>query len=229
MKDKLLSAGEIAALLHLPLVKIHRWVHQGKIPCKHREDGCYFSKEDVRRWAEEHNIILPEEEKAVSLPLQKGGTLACAVERGGIHRELRGGDIYALFANAVKRMPFIGDKTDSVLEALLNREEIASTGIGRGVAIPHPRRPLSLGLDGPVVPVFFCERPVEFGAVDGRPVSVLFFMFSPDIKIHLDLLSRLSFCLRSPRFIEALKAPEADLRILQAVREIESRFSKNRV
>lgn len=225
MKDKLLSAREIAALLHLPLVKIHRWVHQGKIPCKFKDDGCYFREEDVRRWAEEHHFILPEEVKAAAGP--EAGLLGRAVERGGIHTKLQGTDIYALFANAVQRMPFIGTNTESVLEALLDREEIASTGIGRGVAIPHPRRVLSLGLDEPVIPVFFCEKPVEFGAVDGRPVRVLFFMFSPDIKIHLDLLSRLSFCLRSPHFIEVLKQPEKGHRVLESIREIEVRFSKS--
>jgi len=219
-----LSAREIAALLHLPLVKIHRWVHQGKIPCKFKEDGCYFLEEDVRRWAEEHNFILPEEGKATLGPRPNAGFLGHAVERGGIHTGLQGADIYALFANAVERMPFIGRHTGQVLEALLDREEIASTGIGRGVAIPHPRRVLPLGLEEPVVPVFFCEQPVDFGAVDGRPVTVLFFIFSPDIKTHLNLLSRLSFCLRSPRFISVMEHPEKDRRLLESIYEIEARF-----
>lgn len=227
MKDKLMSAREIADMLHLPLVKIHRWVHQGKIPCKFREDGCFFRKEDIRQWAEEHHIILPEEEKAVLKTCRHVGTLARAVERGGIHTGLEGGDIYALFANAVNRMSFIEGRTAEVLNALLDREEIASTGIGSGVAIPHPRRVLALGVKEPVVPVFFCAKPVEFGAVDGRPVSVLFFMFSPDVKIHLDLLSRLSFCLRSASFIHALKNPEDGVRMLESIREIEARFKKS--
>ena len=225
MKDKLLSAREIAALLHLPLVKIHRWVHQGKIPCKFKDDGSYFREEEVRRWAEEHHFILPEEVKAAAGP--EAGILGRAVERGGIQTGLQGADIYALFANAVQRMPFISGNTESVLEALLDREEIASTGIGRGVAIPHPRRVLPLGLDEPVIPVFFCDRPVDFGAVDGRPVTVLFFIFSPDIKIHLDLLSRLSFCLRSPFFIDVMEKPETGSRLVESIREIEARFKKN--
>jgi nitrogen PTS system EIIA component len=227
MKDKLVSAREIADLLHLPLVKIQRWVHQGKIPCKFKEDGCYFQEADVRRWAEEHHIILPKKEQIVRNPCPEVGTLGRAVERGGVHIGLKGLDIFTLFSNAVQRMPFVEGQSQTVLDALLDREEIASTGIGRGVAIPHPRRVLSLGLEGPVIPVFFCESPVDFSALDRLPVRVLFFIFSPDIKTHLDLLSRLSFCLRSPKFIDVLKTPEKGNRLLESIREIEAHIIKS--
>lgn len=226
MKDKLLSARETAGILRLPMVKILRWVHQGKIPCKFKDGVCYFREEDVLKWAEEHHFILPEAEKTDPEPGDAAASLSRAVARGGLHTGLPGSDIYALFSNAVKQMPFLEGNTEPALEALLDREEIASTGIGRGVAIPHPRRVLTLGLEDPVIPVFFCEKPVDFGAVDGHPVFVLFFIFSPSTAVHLDLLSRLSYCLRSPGFLEVLKNPGDGVPVLNTIREIEARFKK---
>jgi PTS system nitrogen regulatory IIA component len=225
MREELLSAKEIAEFLRLPLVKIHRWVHQGKIPCKFKEGVCYFKQEEVLIWAEEHHIIIPQPKPAATKAEADTGGLTQAVIRGGFFFDLEGADIYEAFKNAVRHMPFLEDQSDTVLNALLDREEIASTGIGKGVAIPHPRKVLSLGLDKPVIPVFFLENQVDFGAVDGLPVRILFFMFNPDTKTHLEMLSRLSFCLRSPVFLEALKYPKDGNPVLEAMQEIEARFT----
>ena len=67
----------------------------------------------------------------------------------------------------------------------------------------------------------FLEGPVDFGALDGRPVTTLFTLVSPTVKAHLHLLSRLAFCLRDAR-VRALVAEQArrdDL--LEAVRAVE--------
>ncbi len=91
--------------------------------------------------------------------------------------------------------PFPGIGPDIVLDALRAREEIGSTGMGEGVAIPHCRLE---GADRFVVGMLTTSRGVEFGALDGRPVRLFPFVMGPADrpKEHLMLLSRLARLMR---------------------------------
>jgi len=64
-----------------------------------------------------------------------------------------------------------------VLEHLMERENLGSTGFGRGVAIPHARFP---GIKRPIVALAKLVRPVAFDAADGMPVGLVFGLLSPD-------------------------------------------------
>jgi nitrogen PTS system EIIA component len=79
------------------------------------------------------------------------------------------------------------------------------------VAIPHPRNPLLVQVDEPVVALCFLRRPVDFQAIDGEPVRVLFSLLSPSTRIHLRLLARLAWLLRDGPLNQLLdeRAPES--------------------
>jgi nitrogen PTS system EIIA component len=104
---------------------------------------------------------------------------------------------------------------------LLEREEMASTGIGRGIAIPHPRTPLDESMEEPVIITCFLENPVDFRAVDGFPVFVLFILLSPSVKTHLHLLSKLAFCVRDVSFVDFLKRIPNQEKLLEKVKNLE--------
>src|SRR6266704_2983102 len=93
---------------------------------------------------------------------------------------------------------------DFLYKVLLAREALGSTGVGDGIAIPHVRNPIVLHLSRPMVTLCFLERPVDFGALDGQPVTTLFTLISPTVRAHLHLLSRLGFALRDPAFKSAV-------------------------
>ena len=230
MKDEpLLSAKEASRDLGLPLVKRQRWVYQGTLPCRYKDGAHFFKKDKLHKWADEHDITVSEgllhPESSGRVP-KINWELKLAVQRGGIHFDLAGDDIVSTFKNAVPLMPFPQKYRQKILEELLDREEIASTGIGKGIAIPHPRKVLDLGLTKPVVPAFFLHRPIDFNAVDRKPVSVLFFIFTPSTRIHLELLARLSFCMRSSDFLEALEHPEEN-KILELIGRMEAELHKD--
>ena len=227
MKDsKKLSAKEVAEMFNLPLVKIQRWVHQGRIPCRFKTGSYFFRESEIRQWAEDHGLTLqsPDRESVDSQGGDEEWSLAQSVAEGGVYFDLEGKDIFEAFSSAVKLMAFPEGKKKKILEELLDREETASTGIGRGVAFPHPRHTLDLGLKSPVVPVVFLRDPIEFNSVDGKPVNILFFIFSPTTKIHLELLCRLSYLLRSEPFQNILKQPKNKQDFLSAVQRIEEGF-----
>lgn len=91
-----------------------------------------------------------------------------------------------------------------VLEALLEREALGSTGLGSGVAVPHAR----LEGVGRVTAVFVrLDTPVAYGSVDDRPVDLLFALFAPpsDGAEHLRALAAVSRALRSSEMREQLR------------------------
>src|SRR5574341_1968207 len=80
----------------------------------------------------------------------------------------------------------------SVLEA---REAMGSTGIGDGIAIPHVRNPILLHVTAPFVNLCLLRDPVDFDAVDGKPVHALFTVVSANVPGHLRILGQLGFVL----------------------------------
>ena len=78
------------------------------------------------------------------------------------------------------------------MATLIERETLASTGIGQGIAVPHPRHPQDWGLGEPMVAVFFLDHAVDFHALDGEPVFVLFVILCSTVKGHLRMLAQVS-------------------------------------
>lgn len=98
----------------------------------------------------------------------------------------------------------LGLTTERVLEALLEREALGSTGLGSGVAVPHARVP---GLNR-VTGVFVrLDAPVAYGSVDDQPVDLMFALFAPPAAgaEHLRALAAVSRALRSPEMRERLR------------------------
>ena len=92
-----------------------------------------------------------------------------------------------------------------ILDTLLQRERLGSTGIGRGIAIPHGR----LGILPRIVSLFArLEEPIDFDALDNEPVDLIFLLLAPEQAgaDHLKALARISRLLREPSNIERLRA-----------------------
>ncbi len=97
-----------------------------------------------------------------------------------------------------------------------------STAIGEGIAIPHVRNPIVLHLVRPTVTLSFLERPVDFAALDGQPVTTLFTLISPTVRAHLHLLSRLGFVLRDPEVKGAVVRQAPREQIIDAIGRAEA-------
>ena len=91
-----------------------------------------------------------------------------------------------------------------VLDVLLDRERLGSTGFGGGVAIPHgklPNIPRVFGLFARL------ETPIDFNALDRQPVDLLFLLLAPESAgaDHLKALARVSRVFRDPMFVDKLR------------------------
>jgi PTS system nitrogen regulatory IIA component len=111
--------------------------------------------------------------------------------------------------------PLTGLDPRTIFEALLQRERLGSTGIGEGLAIPHSKLASLDRLFGFVARL---EKPIDFEALDGQPVDVLFLLLVPEGAgaDHLKALARVARVLREPGVLDRIRATR-DAHALYAV------------
>lgn len=198
-----LSVKEVAKLLNVEEKVIYGWIRKGEIPVQRISENYRFNRSEILEWAVSHGLAhsAPDPEESVEFP-----GLVAALQNGGVFYDIPGVDKSDVLRNVVKIMPLSNEvDRDFLYDVLLARENLGSTGMGEGIAIPHVRNPIVLHVNRPVITLCFLKTPIEFGSIDGLPVDTLFTMVSPTVRVHLHLLARLGFALRNPEFKTALK------------------------
>lgn len=105
---------------------------------------------------------------------------------------------------AAKAAKLTGQNERAVFETLLQREKLGSTGIGDGIAIPHGKLPKLEKLFGLFTRL---DRPVDFDALDGQPVDLIFLLLAPEAAgaDHLKALARVARLLRDAEIVRKLR------------------------
>jgi PTS system nitrogen regulatory IIA component len=103
---------------------------------------------------------------------------------------------------------------NEIFDSLISREKLGSTGLGKGVAIPHGR--LS-ALQRPVCAFIKLDQPIEFDAVDGLPVDLVFGLIVPEDSTddHLQILAGIAALFSNPAFCNAVRECGNDACLLQ--------------
>jgi len=218
-----LSVKDAARLLSVSEKTIYRWIKQEVVPAYRVHEQYRFNRSELLEWATARRIsVAPEalhepETDAAPLP-----SLSEALEAGGIFYRLEGKGRDEVLADVVDHLR-LPDEVDRpyLLQVLVARERLASTAIGDGIAIPHPRNPVLLHVTRPTVTLGFLEKPVDFHALDGQPVNILFTLITPTLRSHLHLLSKLGFVLRDRAFRQVLAGEGSREEILRVLRRVE--------
>jgi len=198
-----LTVREAARMLRVSEKTVYRWVADRGLPAHRVGEQYRFNRAEVLEWVIANRInASPDlfEEPAVALP-----RFAEALEAGGIYYRVEGHDRDAVLRSVARtlRLPD-GTDPDFLFQVLRARELLGSTAMGDGLAIPHPRHPLVVHVIRPSIALCFLETPIDYGALDGKPVFALFIILSPTVRAHLHLLSRLAFALHQPGFRQAV-------------------------
>lgn len=223
----LLEAPEAAQALNVDEKTLLRWIRKDGLPAQLIQGDYRINPVDLLEWATERGIkvnpALYRMPSADDLPLP---LLSDAIAAGGIRCGFPGDDRESVLRNVVEALDLPPEiDPEFILQVLLAREAMGTTAVGDGIAIPHVRNPILVQLPTPKVSLSFLEKPVDFGALDGKPVRILFTIISPTIRMHLHLLSRLAFCLRDERLRSLLASDRCDPEsILSVIREIEREF-----
>jgi PTS system nitrogen regulatory IIA component len=209
-----LSVRDLTKLLDVNEATITRWIKQRALPAQMVGGQYRVNRAELLEWATANSVrVSLELFDNLEADADVVPSLAEALEAGGIHYQVPDTTKDRALQALVSVLPLPdGVDRELLLRLFLAREASASTAIGNGIAIPHVRNPIVLQVSRPAVTLAFLSRAVEFGALDGKPVEILFSIISPTNRAHLQLISRLSFALHDAQLRETV--------IRQAPREV---------
>jgi PTS system nitrogen regulatory IIA component len=217
-----LKIADIVASLGVDEKTVLGWIKKKGLP-SHMVNGRYqINQVDLLEWATSNGITIPPQMFEVPVAADKLPLLSGALARGGIHFDVPGDDLQSALKNVVERLPLQPHMDpDFLFQTLLAREALGSTAIGNGIAIPHVRNPILSQTQEPAVSLCFLTKPIDFQALDGKPVHILFTLITPNVKVHLNMLARLSYVLHEQRFMELLNGKPGKDEIIAMVTELE--------
>jgi PTS system nitrogen regulatory IIA component len=144
------------------------------------------------------------------------------IKRGGVFRGIKGAapqEILTNFFDKLSVPPSLNKK--QLLDAVLEREALMPTAIGKGIALPHPRRPPVSEAADQFAAIAFLEQEVNWKALDSNPVHTVILIVSASAKLHLQTLSQINFLCQQESFRELLKKRSSLEEIREAIEEAE--------
>lgn len=128
-------------------------------------------------------------------------------------------DAISELVDVLEKVGKISDK-GNILKSLMDREELGTTGIGQGIAIPHAKTYL---VDDICAAIGISKNGVNFSSLDGEPVYIIFIFLAPHNAAgkHLKLLAKASQLLKDKYFREPLKEMNSAEEIMKIIKEEE--------
>jgi PTS system nitrogen regulatory IIA component len=221
-----LKLKDVAELLDVSEDTVRRWISDSKIPYYRLNQQYRFSRSEIENW------VLSCKQEGDFPRFSKEDDLECrlgthqfglyrAIHKGGVYSGIEGETKEEVICAAMKR--FAKDlhlDAEVITELLLDRERLMPTALSNGIAVPHTRDFL-LQESFDVVTVVFPKKPIEYGALDGKPVHTLFFLFACDDKRHLHLLAKLAHLSSKPENLAFLKKSPPKEQLLERIKNWE--------
>jgi nitrogen PTS system EIIA component len=217
-----LTIKDVAAKFLVSEKTVYRWVKESKIPV-YRINGQYrFKSSEIESWVLQSKMQPSSVKKKALSPTCNPIKLQDLLERGGIYYKTEGESREAMFTNAVHVLkPGKNFPREAFIGSLLDREKLIPTSLGRGLALPHTRDIQAESLDDEFIALFFLEKPVDYGALDGEPVFCFFLFFATDLKRHHDMMMRIVYFCQRPGFKALLRRQAPRREILAYIAEKE--------
>lgn len=226
----MIGLREVAQMLAVSEKTIYRWIAKKEIPAYKIGEGYRFNRVELLEWATARKIkvsytIFDEPfENENEMP-----SLTEALNVGGIHYRIPGADKESVLKSIVHIMHLPDDvDREFLVGALLARENLGTTAIGNGMAIPHVRNPIIFHVKKPVLALCFLEQAIDFNALDGKAVDTVFTIITHTVRSHLHLLSRLSYALHQPAVRRVLTAASNRQEILDSLAQFEGALKDRR-
>lgn len=225
MKNKALSGNlmtlaEIAGYLKVAEKTVLRMIQKDEIPCVKIASQWRFDKGLIDEWilgkmhrSNTDELTLLMQKDADSVPLSR------LTAEEFILTDLAAGDPETVLHELSKPLVDAGlvDNHDLFVSKLISRENMISTSLGNGIAMPHIRNPKENTSSRPVVVIGICSEGIEFGAADGAPVKLFFLIYTNNEIAHLRIIAKVNSFLRNKVDLDdflTADSPKDVLRIL---------------
>lgn len=217
-----LKVTDLAAAIGVDEKTVLSWIKSRGLPAHKQDDRYRINRVDLLEWATSQGMTIPPELFVAGNETSRLSTVSEALQQGGIFYGLPGDTPETALREVVSRLHLPpGLDPEFLLQTLLAREALGSTALGNGIAIPHVRSPIVGPAGESAISLCFLKNPIDFDAVDGKPVTILFTLVTPNVKAHLHLLAKLAFLLHDHPFQELLHRPGSEDEIMTAIRTLE--------
>lgn len=226
-----LKIKDVSELLNVSEATVHKWLAEEKIP-HYKIDGSFrFGKQEIEDWVMNHPLgtSFSQNEKITSQKYPSTGgsqkfSLYRAIHKGDVLRDVTAHDKEEIIRQSAKTLSQTHKFDHEVLtELLLDRENLQSTALNNGIAIPHSRD-FILSPTHDMVTFVFPKEPLEFGALDGNPVHTFIFLFACNDKRHLHLLAKIAHLSHQKKTQEMFQKRPTKEALLEFVHEWESKI-----
>ena len=211
VENEIMTLSEVANYLKIAEKTVSRMITRGEIPCTKVASQWRFMKSMIDDWLISRMNVVPQNDLAKILESPEGlipFTRLTNLEfilpsiKSGPKRE-----ILAQLIQPLADAEIIDDK-EEFLRKLLAREKMVTTGIGRGVAIPHLRHPKENPGGGPRMVVGICKEGTDYESMDGKLTHLFFLLVSDSEVVHLRVLAKINQILREGDFLARLIAAD---------------------
>jgi nitrogen PTS system EIIA component len=232
MPYRSLTIQEVARMLGADVRRVERMAQRGEIPCQKIGGQFRFNRAQITEWLQQqmggmsHDHLAQvdagmteqrqtQQDEAILTPMLRLEAITTS-----LGSRTKGSTLRELVSLAAATGKVYDEK--ALLEAVQHREELCSTAMEGGIAIPHPRRPLPDAITEPILVVAKTQG-IAFGAPDGRLTTLFFLTASQDDRHHLHILARLCRMLHDEDFVARLEeaGTPAEIHDLLASRETE--------
>jgi nitrogen PTS system EIIA component len=222
-----LKVTDLAAAIGVDEKTVLSWIKNKGLPAHKQDDRYRINRVDLLEWATAQGISIPPDIFAAENETSIFSSVSEALQQGGVFYDLPGDTPESALREVVSRIVLPpGLDPDFLLQTLLAREALGSTALGNGIAIPHVRNPIVGQTGESAISLCFLKNPIDFDAVDGKPVTILFTLVTPNVKAHLNLLAKLAFLLHDQPFQELLHRHGSKDEIMSAIRVLEETIIK---
>jgi nitrogen PTS system EIIA component len=222
-----MTLKQVAEIFRVSETRIIDWINNENLPAELVADQYRFHRADLLEWAAIQNrSFSPSIYSKVNGDLTPAGThLAEALQAGGVLQDVAGGELREVLRTALVGLPIPdGMDQDTLIDLFLSRENMGSTAIGHGIAVPHPRQPLLLTVPTALIRLCYLRQPLQMASPDGQPVDTLFLMICPTAHEHLQLLARLAALLQVDAVRQALQRKADGEPLFELLRETGRQF-----
>jgi len=222
---------QLAAYLRRDIREVGKLASRGHLP-GHKVGGQWrFARAEINQWIETQMSSLTEKQLTnLEATGPRGGDAEPLVTNLLSESSIAVPLVASSRASVLKELVTLAEQSwqvydpQAILDAVRQREEMASTALPSGIAIPHPRHPIILPLGRTFLHLCLLERPIDFGAPDKQKVHTLFILICPTIRIHLQMLARIARLLRDDTFQAILNQRSPAQIILDQVRRMEEQL-----
>jgi PTS system nitrogen regulatory IIA component len=226
MSKDMMTVDELAAYLQRDAREVGKLASRGHLP-GHKVGGEWrFARAEINNWLETQLHAYTDKQLA-HLESVRGAASEEPLLSNLMSEACTAVPLPASTrASVLKELVVLAEQSwqvydpEAILEAVRRREELASTALPNGVAIPHPR-PLPGALGESVVAYGRTVSRLPFGAPSGGLTDIYFLVCARDDRTHLRILARLSRLLQRPGFIDDLRAAETVADTLHIIRSAE--------